>query len=229
MWYEYIKIRGYDGTPDKGVDPGIFEVFQGIGPAGSSGGGPGGGPGGDGESLYSVLKEISDKIGVTGDPENNIEASPTVADAIAELEGELITLEGIFAGLAAAYGIQNIALNTQLAAFQVEFTATAAAVVALETTLVEMAATIEQIEDHLDAGLTRTDIGGGGLEFETGYLKDIYDLLEKALGYTLQAPGNPFISYFAELVDRIEALQFNDQEIDLGPIRIWLRSRVIEY
>lgn len=42
MWHEYVKIRGYDGNAGVGVDPGTFEVFQGIGPAGSSSGGDGG-------------------------------------------------------------------------------------------------------------------------------------------------------------------------------------------
>lgn len=44
-WHDYIKIRNYHSAPGDAVDPGVYEIFQGIGETTGSGSGSGSGAG----------------------------------------------------------------------------------------------------------------------------------------------------------------------------------------
>lgn len=236
-WYDYIKIVGYDGSPSgSDVDRGAFEAFQGI--SAFIGGG------------------ISGGGGLDFDPDDFVQLMGSFTDIL--MEGQEPETRGLRAmGGSGALALRGITALVKWVPGKTALAITAG-IITLNQFL-DLLDNLHDVFDDLsgesaeDAQWALVEelkklTGGGGEEPPAGSIEEILrkallftdaddkekSILYRALLRRLDVPEPPdpagkIKSLLQDLDAKLEALQYNDEELDLGPLRIWLRSRLIEY
>lgn len=247
MFYDFIKIHGYDGTIPALIDPGMFEVFQGsTGSVGSSDG--------DGFPEININMPVLDF-----EPTDNLilKVEDTFNDYIAQIEsystaGVPAPIPGNnFLAIIMKFMVKFLPLLPQIPVLKVIAILTIIQkVVEILKTLndIRLSNPLNRIADILDTALIETY---GGIDrsilnerlkeirdaIEAGdpgqiivKLQDLVDLLKKALLETVGLEEQSILkNYLAKINAAIEALQYNDEVLDFGFLRVLLKGKVIEY
>jgi hypothetical protein len=230
-FYQFIHIEGLNATPEdsEGDEASYFECFRGLSGGEitvslSSDGSPGspGSPGEPGEpdpedsSASELLGWFSGIIFDQINPFLGPESSRGLGPESSRGPGA-----GRSRGLPVLYGAVKIAQFVAIAERHID----------------TIGFTIDIAKDFVDLLNGLFDLVGWGLENNLDGIteaiqelagsgngdccEDILELLEKAL----LENDSPILK---QIASNVGDLQYNDEGIDLGPIRIWLRSKLIE-
>lgn len=238
-YYDYIQITGLESEYPEGVDNGAFEVLQGQTCTGSTAAAPVVLLPAE-ESLYAALWQaqsaiIEQESIYLDEIKTMFEGKKSALPKETNLKDKLLDefLEEV--GGTAAYFLTLLISKSRVWASVAEFVVSGLIGVGLEM-LREMYTKGNVLCDQLKSenavllqvGISRAnyELRGRVISLHTEIIQNLLAhiaILESAIDRMTATQDQ------IDLVDSIKALQYNDEEIDLNDVRIYLRSKIIDY
>lgn len=209
---DYIRIRGLQDSET--------EVFQGVAAGGSSDDSGGGAPG-EGTPAYSAfpvdaLDQMTRYVTDMQAWQKEAEAYDPEADTSRSVLPAIPAMPSIFATLVAA-GTGAVSLPVLATGF------------ITQSLLLAAKTSIETYVKTLNPNSLEMLFKKAFLYKDTGST-EYQSIVKKALLYALADTEDTSTTKCRSIIkEYLEALQYNDEELDFGAFRAYLRSKVIEY